>query len=170
MDIDRRSLLAGTACAMLTGQTLQVQSHLGASQAPAASRWHRLTQSLLDRAWWAGPRPEAIDRRTIERAIGSVARATGRAGPLVIKWMADPAEAVGYLSPFGLDALLSMGTTNFWHIPGLLRPFDEGAFERAFDVRCLSTDLLRVEETDHALMAPKLAAKSAAIASGASTR
>jgi hypothetical protein len=84
--------------------------------------------------------------------------------------MADPAEAVGYLSPFGLDALLSMGTTNFWHIPGLLRPFDEGAFERAFDVRCLSTDLLRVEETDHALMAPKLAAKSAAIASGASTR
>jgi len=61
-----------------------------------------------------------------------------------------------------------MGTTNFWHVPGLLRPFDEGAFDRTFDLRCLSADILRVDETDRNLMAPKLAAKSLAIASGAS--
>jgi hypothetical protein len=87
---------------------------------------------------------------------------------LVIKWLSDPAEAVDYLNRLGLDALLSMEGTNFWHVPGLVRPFDVGAFDRAFDVRCRSADVLRVEENDRVLMAPKLAAKSSAIVSGAS--
>jgi hypothetical protein len=170
MDIDRRSLLTGTACAVLAGTAFQVRSSPGGSHAPTSRRWHRLTQSLLDRARRAGPRPAAIDRRTIERAIRSAAQATGRHAPLVIKWLTDPAEAVGYLSRLGLDALLSIGTTNFWHVAGLPRPFDGEAFERAFDVQCLSASLLCVEENDLALMAPKLTVKSAALASGASAQ
>lgn len=80
----------------------------------------------------------------------------------------EPAEAVDYLNRLGLDALLSMEGTNFWHVPGLDRPFDGKAFDRAFDVRCCSADILRVGEIDRALMVPKLAAKSSAIANGAS--
>jgi hypothetical protein len=51
-----------------------------------------------------------------------------------------------------------------------VRPFDHAAFERAFDVQCLSADILRVEENDRVLMVPKLAAKSTAMASGVSTQ
>jgi hypothetical protein len=77
-------------------------------------------------------------------------------------------DAHVHLSQFGLDDLLGMKGTMFWHVPGLIRPFDGKAFDRAFDVRCRSADILRVEENDRALMAPKLAAKSLAMASGAS--
>jgi hypothetical protein len=168
MEIDRRSLLTGTACAVLTGITARAGPPRGEFLASETSRWHELTQSLLDRARRAGPSPEAIDHPTIERAVRSVARATGRDGPLVIKWLADPAEAVGYLSRFGLDELLRMGTTNFWYVPVSGKPFDRAAFERAFDVRCPSAEILCVEENDRALMGPKLAAKSAAMANGAS--
>jgi hypothetical protein len=164
MEIDRRRFLTGMGCALLAGSAFPSE----VSPAPRACPWHPLTQSLLDRAKRTASGPEAIDRRTIEQAVLGVARANGRDGPLIIKWLADPAQAVGYLSRFGLDELLRMGTTNFWHVPGLVRPFDHAAFERAFDVQCLSADILRVEENDRALMAPKLAAKFTALASGTS--
>jgi hypothetical protein len=92
----------------------------------------------------------------------------GRDGPLVIKWLADPAEAVDHLDRLGVDALLRMGTTNCWNVTGSMRSFDEASFERPDDVRCLATDILRLEENDRALMAPKLAVKSSATRNGAS--
>jgi hypothetical protein len=109
-----------------------------------------------------------VEKRSIESAIRRAAEGAGYDRSLVIKWLPDPAEAVDYLNRLGLDALLSMEGTNFWHVPGLDRPFDGKAFDRAFDVRCRSADILRVEENDRVLMAPKLAAKSSAIARGAS--
>jgi hypothetical protein len=109
-----------------------------------------------------------MQERSIERAVRRVAEGAGYDRSLVIKWLSDPAEAIGYLNRLGLDALLSMEGTKFWHVPGLDRPFDAEAFDRAFDVRCRSADTLRVEENDRVLMVPKLATKSSAIARGAS--
>jgi hypothetical protein len=76
--------------------------------------------------------------------------------------MDSPSDAFEYLSRFGLDALLDMGTTGFWRRS--LRPEspDVGMFERAFEVRLLANELLGVEEQDRLLMAPKLHAKSQA--------
>ena len=60
---------------------------------------------------------------------------------------APSGEAIVYLNGFELDTLLGMQGTRFWHVPGLDRPFDGKAFDRAFfDVRCHAADILRVEE------------------------
>ena len=54
-------------------------------------------------------------------------------------------------------------TATFWPAP---RPFpvtDEGAAERSFELYWRATQLLRVDEHDRALMAPKLNAKARAM-------
>ena len=60
-----------------------------------------------------------------------------------------------------------METANFWRgcLPAV---FDEDVLERSFDLRCLAAEVLRVDDWDRALMAPKLSAKSDAVAAGAS--
>ncbi len=168
MKIDRRRLLTTAACAALTGMARPAHSLSTQTELPAVGRCHPLTRSLLDRAERIATAVRTVEKRSIEPAIRRVAEGAGYDRSLVIKWLSDPAEAVDYLNRLGLDELLSMEGTNFWHVPGLDRPFDVGAFDRAFDVRCSSADILRVEENDRALMVPKLAAKSSAIASGAS--
>jgi hypothetical protein len=164
MEIDRRRLLTAAACAALTGMARPARSL--ETQLPAAGPCHPLTRSLLDRAGRIATTVGPVEN--IERAVRRVAEGVGYGRSLVIKWLSDPAEAVDYLNRLGLDALLSMEGTNFWHVPGLVRPFDGEAFDRAFDVRCRSAEILRVEEIDRVLMAPKLAEKSSAIANGAS--
>lgn len=64
------------------------------------------------------------------------------------------------LSRHGLDALLRMGMTS-GASPAV---FDEDVLERSFDLRCLAAEILRVDDWDRALMAPKLSAKSRAMA------
>jgi hypothetical protein len=168
MDIDRRRLLTTAACAALTGMARPARSLPTETESPASVRCHPLTRSLLDRAGRIGMAPMTLEKESVERAVRRAAGGAGYDRSLVIKWLPGPAEAVDCLNRLGLDALLNMEGTRFWHVPGLDRPFDGNAFDRAFDVRCRSADVLRVEENDRALMVPKLAVKSSAIASGAS--
>ena len=80
----------------------------------------------------------------------------------VIKWMESPAEAFNRLSGHGIDALLRMGTANFWResLSPAVFDEDEEVLERSFDLRCLAAEILRVDDWDQVLMAPKLSAKS----------
>jgi hypothetical protein len=166
MEVNRRSVLVGTAWALLAGRTPKATAR-SALTGLARAR-HPLTVSLLDRAQHTAPGPDMIDHQAIESGLRRMARVARRADPLVIKWLANPEEALDYLDRFGLDALLSMTNTNFSSVPGSMRPFDEKAFNRAEDAHSLAAVILRVEEQDLALMAPKLAAKAAAIAADAS--
>jgi hypothetical protein len=106
----------------------------------------------------AGPAPRRAEP-LIERKIFELAHSTGHAERPVIKWMDTPSEAFEYLSRFGLDALLDMGTTGFWRRN--LRPDspDGGTLDRAFEVQLLASELLRVEEQDRLLTVPKLRSK-----------
>lgn len=69
-----------------------------------------------------------------------------------------------FLSRLGLDALFPMGTASFWREFLCRVAFDEDVLERVFDLRCLAAEILRVDDTDRTLMAPKLSAKSDALA------
>jgi hypothetical protein len=167
VDIDRRRLLATATCALLTGTVCPARS-LAERDVPDIGRCHPLTRSLLDRARRTGMGLGATDTRSIERIIHQLGEATGRERPLVIKWMDTPTEAFDHLCQFGLDALLDMGTTNFWRRAQPPASRDEDTFERAFEVRMLANGLLGVEEHDRMLMAPKLLAKSRAMSANRS--
>jgi hypothetical protein len=159
MEIGRRELLGGAVTLSLA----RLASSLGTSpprdEMPVSMdhRWHPLTQSLLDRARRAGQR---LDRPRVERIVHEVAEEHGR---LIIKWMENPTRAFEHMSRYGLDELVQMGTARFWSAP---RPFpvtDEGTAERSFELNWRATQLLRVDEHDRALMAPKLIAKARAM-------
>ena len=130
---------------------------IGTTEPHATNRWHPLTRSLLDRARLAGDRP---DKLRVERTVRELADVQGRASRPVMKWMDNPTDAFDHLSRYGLDALLDMESANFW------RGLD--VLERSFDLRWLAAEILRVDDWDRALMAPKLSAKSDAVARGAS--
>jgi hypothetical protein len=104
----------------------------------------------------------------VERAIWRVAESSGCGEGPVIKWMDTSSAAFDYLSRFGLDALLDIGTASFWRRFPLARPPDVKAFEHAFEVRMLANELLGADEQVRLLMAPKLRAKSAAMSASAS--
>jgi hypothetical protein len=125
-----------------------------------------LTRSLLERARRRGH--VAPDRAMAERAIRQFADASGWTKLLVIKWLDAPTDAFDHLSRFGLDALLDMGTTGFWSRDQPPAPRDAETFDRAFEVRMTANGLLRVEDHDRMLMAPKLLAKSQAMSSNRS--
>ncbi len=165
MEVDRRQLLVGAICSALTGAV----GAKGVSPGPVepdlsgSEGWHPLTRSLLERAQWIGRCRCAPDRATVERTIRQFARRSGWTKPLVIKWMDTLTDAHDYLSRFGLDALLDMGTASFWRRTAPPVTPDEPAFDRAFAIRMLANELLGVEGHDRALMAPKLLAKSQAM-------
>jgi len=164
MDIDRRRALAGMACSALAGLTRRRDA--GAAFAdPGLSGiegWHPLTRSLLERARRIDHGYQTPDRGQAECAIRRFSDASGWAKPLVIKWIDTPADAYDHLRDLGLDVLLDMGPTSFWSrsLP-LISP--EQAFDRAFGVRMIANELLRVEHHDRILMAPKLLAKADAM-------
>jgi hypothetical protein len=169
VNIDRRQLLIGGTCAAMAGS-------FGALDAcplppiPGDGRWHPLTRSLLERARRTNRRCGQPDRARVERTIRQFSDASGWTKPLVIKWMDSPTDAFDHLSRLGLDALLDMGTASFWRRAQPPVPSDEETFDRAFEVRMMANELLGVEEHDHALMAPKLLAKSKAISAHASNK
>jgi hypothetical protein len=164
MEIDRRRLLVGTACAALIGAVegrgvslIRVDYDVSGKNG-----WHPLTRSLLERAQRIGRGRCAPDRAMVERTIRQFADASGWTKPLVIKWMDTPSDAHNHLRRSGLDALLEMGSASFWRRVQPPAPRDVETFDRAFEVLMLANELLGVEGHDWTLMAPKLLAKSRA--------
>jgi hypothetical protein len=172
MEIDRRRVLIGGACAALTGAVGTGGFVLDpvTSAIPGSGLWHPLTRLLLERARRASRCTEAPDRGAVERAVRAVADASGRTGPLVIKWMDSPADAHDHLSRLGLEALLHMGSATFWRGAEPHGTDDAEALEHAFAVRMLADDIVGAEQCDRMLMAPKLRAKAQAVSAKASDR
>jgi hypothetical protein len=170
MEIDRRRVLIGGTCAALAGAfgTGGLRLNPVAPTIRGSERWHPLTRSLLERARSASRRIEALDRTAVERAIRTVADASGRTRPLVIKWMASAADAFDHLNRLGLEALLDMGTATFWRGAEPHGTDDAEALEHAFAVRMLADDIVGAEQCDRMLMAPKLRAKARAMTANAS--
>jgi hypothetical protein len=167
MDIDRRRLLsatAGLALTRLVGPT-DVRSRAGTLVAPS---WDPLTRSLLYRA----RRANSVDGRAnmvrIERVIRETAGARGCTKSPVIKWLADPSFAFHHLSEYGLDTLLQMRTASLWRRERLPIPFDEESLNLSLVLGGVIANIVRAEDHDRALMAPKLLSKSKAMAGNAS--
>jgi hypothetical protein len=160
MEIGRRELLAGAVSLTLA----RLAPSLGAGPAgdqmrvSMDHRWHPLTRSLLDRAGRAGQR---LDRSRVERLIHEVPVEHGRP---VIKWMESPARAFEHLSRYPLNDLMQMGTARFWPVPPPFVATNEDAAERSFELYWQAIQVLRAEEHDRALMAPKLMAKQRSMA------
>ena len=160
MDIDRRQLLAGAACAPLTGAVGDAGTNPVEPDMAGTDEWHPLTRSLLERARRTNRHHHAPDTTMVERTIRQFADASGWTKPLVINWMDTPTDAFDHLSRFGLDALLEMGSASFWRRAQPPVSPDEETIERAFEARMTANELLGVEEHDQILMAPKLLARS----------
>ena len=170
MDIDRRRLLSATACLALTEfvGSLEAGTPADADEILDAPPWHPLTRSLLRRAARASSADGRTDTTRVEHVIRDMADAQGCARSPVIKWLPDPSCAFQHLSGYGLDALLQMGTASLWHDAGPSIPFDEESLNRSLVLGGLVAQIVRVEDHDRALMAPKLLAKSKAMAGNAS--
>jgi hypothetical protein len=120
-------------------------------------RWHPLTRSLLDRASRARQR---LDRPRVERIIHELSEEHGRP---IIKWLESPARAFEHLSPFRLSELIQMGTARFWPVPPPFTATNEDSAERSFELYWHAAQILKAEEHDRALTAPKVIAKRRAI-------
>ena len=160
MEIGRRELLAGAASLSLARLAPSQGEGPPANEMRVSTdhRWHPLTSSLLDRAGRAGQR---LDRPRVERIIDEVSEEHGRP---VIKWLESPARAFEHLSRYPLGDLMQMGTARFWTVPPLFTATDDDAAERSFELYWHAAQILKAEEHDRALMAPKLIAKEQAIA------
>jgi hypothetical protein len=158
MDIDRRSFLTGgLACAglaVLSGE-YPVTDSISADDLAATFGLHPFTVSLLEQV--AGAR-SAVDRPKVERLIRQRAEYLGPRLPPVIKWLPGPQAAFDHLSRHGLTNLLQMESAAFWRQSGCPE-MDEEILDRWCLIRRLANELLRPDEHDRALMAPKLAAK-----------
>ena len=158
MDIDRRSLLTGgLACAglaVLPGK-YPVAGFNSADDLAAIFGLHPFTVSLLERV--AGAR-SAVDRSKVERFIRQRAEYLGHRLPPVIKWLPGPQAAFDHLSRHGLTNLLQMENAAFWR-QMRCPEMDEEILDRWCLVRRLATEVLRPDDHDRALMAPKLVAK-----------
>jgi hypothetical protein len=160
MELDRRQVLLTVAITLATGGAR------AGTERPEAElpECHQLTRWMIERARRASTATDRVDTDAIERTI---ARMMARGGPPVIKWMPTPADAFDRLGKFNSSEL---GTS----LATLLRvgrsrpPRDEDAFERSFLVRQLASEILRPDEHDRILMAPKLSAISEARRAGAS--
>ena len=171
MDIDRRLFLLSAACLLTTerfarpASTIQPPVHA----AVVKGRWHTLVRSLIDRADRASSgRDVPIDATRIERIIHDTAHAHGRPNTPVIKWLANPFEAFGHLSRCGLDALLQMESASLWPKPIQPMSWDEDPLESSLMLRGLVAEIMRIDDYDRALTAPKLLAKSNAMKPNAS--
>jgi hypothetical protein len=158
MDMDRRSFLTGgLACAglaVLPGK-YPVAGFNSADDLAATFGLHPFTVSLLERV--AGAR-SAVDRSKVERFICQRADYLGHRLPPVIKWLPGPQAAFDHLSRHGLTNLLRMKDTAFWRQPSCPE-MDEEILDRWCAISRLANDVLRPDEPDRALMAPKLVAK-----------
>jgi len=150
MDMDRRNLLAGGLVYAGLAAYPVADSIAVIDQGP-----HPFTRSLLERAARAG---NAVDRPEVERVIRQRAELVGESRRPIIKWLADPQAAFDRLRSSGLADLLQMENATFWREAGC-PAMDEETLDRWCVVRRLANDVLRPDEHDRALMAPKLVAK-----------
>lgn len=170
MDIDRRRLLEATACLTLTGlaRPLGASTPADADTIPDTPPWHPLTRSLLHRARRASSADGPANTARVEHVIRDTAGAQGWANPPVIKWLPDPSGAFDQLRRYGLDALLQMGTAGLWRRSRPSVVLDDRSLDLSLVLGGLVADIVGVEDHDLALMAPKLRAKSKAMAGNAS--
>jgi hypothetical protein len=167
MKIDRRKLLwatAGLAMTKLVGPTSSQASLTGSDEFP----WHPFTRSLLDRARQASSVDGRANTALIERLIHQEVVAQGYAHPPVIKWLADPFDAFAHISRLGLDELLRVDTTRLWRRAVPQVPHDDDRINSAAVLGSRIAGLVRSEEHDKPLMAPKLLSKARATAENAS--
>ena len=158
MDMDRRSFLTGgLACAGLAvwSGNYPVADFVPADDLAAIFGLHPFTVSLLERV--AGAR-SAVDRSKVERFIRQRARYLGHRLPPVIKWLPGPQAAFDHLSRHGLTNLLQMENAAFWRQSGCPE-MDEEILDRWCAISRLANDVLRPDDQDRALMAPKLVSK-----------
>jgi hypothetical protein len=159
MEFDRRQAILAAATALVT---------LGAARAGAARsdtqmpECHQLTRSLIERARRASSATNRVNTDAIDRLIRRMAQASK--APPVIKWLASPIEASDHLRKFN-SSELGTGLAALWRVRRSCSPC---AFERSFRVRQLASEILRPDEHDRILMAPKLSAISEAKRTGAS--
>jgi hypothetical protein len=161
MELDRRQVLLTVALTLATGRA---RAEAGRSEAELP-QCHQLTRSLIERARRASDATNPVDTDAIERLVRRTAGASG--SPPVIKWMPSPADAFDHLRKLN-SSDLGMSLAALWRVRELCPPCNEDAFERSFKVRQLASEILRPEEHDLILMAPKLRAISEAKRTGAS--
>jgi hypothetical protein len=158
MEFDRRQAILAAATALVT---------LGAARAGAARsdtqmpECHQLTRSLIERARRASSATNRVNTDAIDRLIRRMAQASK--APPVIKWQPQ-IEASDHLRKFN-SSELGTGLAALWRVRRSCSPC---AFERSFRVRQLASEILRPDEHDRILMAPKLSAISEAKRTGAS--
>jgi hypothetical protein len=169
MDIDRKSLLGTIFCLALSGlrKLFDLSTLPEADETPVVPGWHPLTRSLLDRARKASSVHGRADPSLIERVIHDTAFAQGCDKSPVIKWLPDPFSAFRSLSRYDLDALLQMGPASLWRCAGPSLPYDDRSLELSLVLGGVVADIVRSEDHDQALMAPKLLAKRQAMAENA---
>jgi hypothetical protein len=158
MELDRRSFLTGgLACAglaVLPGK-YPVADFISADDLAAIFGLHPFTVSLLGRVAGA---PSAVDQSKVERFIRQRAEYLGHRRPPVIKWLPGPQAAFDHLSLQALADVLQMQNAAFWRQSGCPE-MDEEILDRWCAISRLANDVLRPDEHDRALMAPKLVAK-----------
>ena len=167
MEIDRRNLLwatAGLAMTRLVGPASSQAGLAGSDEFP----WHPITRSLLDRARQASLVDGRANAALIERLIHQETVTRGYANPPVIKWLDDPFEAFAHLSRLDLDELLQMGNAQLWRRAGPAVDMDDDRLNSAAVLGGWIAGLVRSEEYDNALMAPKLLSNARARAENAS--
>ena len=154
MGIDRRRFLTGglaiAGLAVLPGKH-PVADFISADDLAAIFGLHPFTVSLLERV--AGAR-SAMDR---SRSSGSSVNAPSTSATDCHP-MPGPQAALDHLSRHGLTNLLQMENAAFWRQSGCPE-MDEEILDRWCAISRLANDVLRPDEHDRALMAPKLMAK-----------
>ncbi len=161
MELDRRQAILSVAMA-LVARPARAKPERIESELPEC---HQLTRSLIERARRASDATNPVDTDAIERLVRRTVGASG--SQPVIKWMPSPEDAFDHLRKLG-SSELGTGLAALWRVSRSCPPCDEDAFERSFRVRQLASQVLRSEEHDRTLMAPKLRSISEAKRTGAS--
>jgi hypothetical protein len=161
MELDRRQAILSVAMALVARPARAKPERIESELAEC----HQLTRSLIERARRARTATNRVDFDAIERVILRTAEAFGR--PPVIKWMECPADAFDRLRKLS-SSELGTGLAALWRVRRSCPPRDEEAFERSFRVRELVSEIVRPDDHDRILMAPKLRAISEARRAGAS--
>jgi hypothetical protein len=120
---------------------------------------------LIERARRASTATNRVDTDAIERVIRQAAEEFGR--PPTIKWMPSPKNAFDRLRQLN-PSELGTSLAALWRVRRSCLPCNEDMFEQSFRVRQLASEILRPDEHNRILMAPKLRSISEAKRAGAS--
>lgn len=162
MELDRRQVLLTVALTLATGRA---RAEAGRSESEL-HECHQLTRSLIERARLACTATNRVDLDAIDRLIRQTADRAAIDSPPVIKWLTSPTDAFDHLRKLD-SSELGTNLAALWRVRRSCLPCNEEAFERSFGVRQLASDILRPDEHDRILMAPKLNAISEAKRAGA---